>query len=274
MKKSISAVVVAIVLSLFITISAQAAGIDSPFVIDNIPNVVGIGAGVFPDYIGSDDYTAGAAPFFRWTFAGQQRYLQLLVTELSFNVLNDPNWALGPVLNYRFGRNDDVKDDVVKKMEEIDDTVEAGAFVSYTWKEQGNPRHRFITSAEFLADVGGKYDGWLAMASMRYWYPISRPIDLLFGVGATYGSSDYMDKYFGVSTTDAARTGLPYFQADSGMRDVNGTVAAVFHFSESWHVGFGIKYFGLMGDASDSPIVDQRGSSNQWVYGIGVAYSW
>jgi outer membrane protein len=269
-KKYLSVFVV--VCALFIAQSAQA--IDSPFVIDNVPNVIGVGGGMFPDYLGSDDYTAGAAPFFRWTFAGQERYIQFLVTELSFNVLNHPNFALGPVVNYRFGRDDDVDDEVVQEMEEIEDTVEAGIFASYTWRENNNPRNRFIASAEALFDVGGEHDGWVAMASARYWLPVSRPIDLLFGVGATYGSSSYMDTYFGVDTTDAARTGLSSFEADAGFRDVNAQFAAVFHFSESWHVGAGVKYFNLMSDASDSPIVDDRGDASQFVYGIGLAYSW
>ena len=272
--KKMMFVVAAVIFVLSLASIAMAAGIDSPFTIDNIPNVVGVGGGMFPDYIGSDDYQGGAAPFFRWTFKGSERYLQLWVTELSFNVLNHPNFALGPVLNYRFGRDDDVDDDVVAEMEEIEDTVEAGMFVSYVWKETSNPRQRFILSGEFLADIGGEYDGWNALASARYWYPIRKPIDLLFGVGANYGSSDYMDTYFGVSTADAARTGLRHFEADSGFRDVNATLAGVFHFSESWHLGVGVKYVGLMSDASDSPIVDDRGSSNQWVYGLGLAYSW
>ena len=273
--KKMMFIVAAVVFVLSLSSIALAAGVGSPFEIDNVPNIVGISGGMFPDYIGSDDYTAGAAPFFRWTFSGSQRYLQLLITELSFNVINHPNFALGPVLNYRFGRDDDVDDDVVAEMEEIEDTVEAGAFASYTWKlDPNNPRHRFILGGEFLADIGGEYDGWTAMASARYWIPVSRPIDLLFGVGVNYGSSDYMDTYFGVSTADAARTGLRHFEADSGFRDVNATFAGVFHFSETWHLGVGFKYLGLMSDASDSPIVDDRGESNQWVYGLGVAYSW
>jgi outer membrane protein len=274
MKKFLS-VFVMVVCALSLSSIAMAAGVGGPFEIDNVPNIVGISAGMLPDYVGSDDYTAGGAPFFRWTFAGQQRYVQLLTTELSLNLVNHPNFALGPVVNYRFGRDDSIEDDVVKDMEEIDGTVEAGIFASYTWKlDPKNPRHRFIIGGEFLGDVGGEYSGWVALASARYWIPISRPIDLLFGVGTTYGNSQYMNKYFGVDTIDAANTGLSHFKADEGFRDVNATFSAVFHFSESWHLGAGVKYFGLMSDASDSPIVDDRGSSNQWVYGLGLAYSW
>jgi MipA family protein len=258
----------------FLGIISSAQAVDSPFVIDNIPNVVGAGGGMAPDYWGSDDYKGSAAPFFRYTFEGQERFVQFLVTELSLNILDHPNFTLGPVLNYRFGRDDSVNDSVVKKMEEIDDTVEAGIFAGYIWRDNTNPRHRFITNLEFLHDVGDKYNGWAGLAGARYWYPISRPMDVQIGVGATYGNSQYMDTYFGVSGSDATRTGLNRFEADSGIRDVNAQLAAVFHLSMDWHIGVGVKYFNLISDAADSPIVDKRGDANQWVYGIGLAYSW
>jgi outer membrane scaffolding protein for murein synthesis (MipA/OmpV family) len=70
--------------------TAALAAMDSPFTIDNVPNVVGVAVGMVPDYLGSDDYTVAAAPFFRWTLTGTERYLQLNVTELSYNVLNHP----------------------------------------------------------------------------------------------------------------------------------------------------------------------------------------
>jgi outer membrane scaffolding protein for murein synthesis (MipA/OmpV family) len=249
------------------------AAMDSPLTIDNVPNVVGVAVGMVPDYLGSDDYTVAAAPMFRWTLKGTERYLQLNVTELSFNVLNHPNWVLAPVLNYRPGR-DDVDDDVVDEMDEIDDTFDAGLTVGYVWKDKANPRHRFITNLTYLMDAGDVYRGWIVSAGARYWFQVSKPIDMQIGVGANYGNSQYMDTYFGVNSEDSRDSGLKQFDADEGFRDVNAQLAMVFHFSKSWHMGAGIKYFALMEDAKDSPIVDDRGDSNQWVYGLGVAYSW
>src|SRR5512134_1896725 len=107
--KKLLTVFAAVVFALSLATAAQ-AGMDSPFAIDNVPNVIGVGVGMVPDYLGSDDYTVAAAPFFRWTLPGTERYLQLNVTELSFNVLNHPNFVLGPVVNYRPGRKD-VDDD-------------------------------------------------------------------------------------------------------------------------------------------------------------------
>jgi len=265
--------VAAIVFALSFSTAALAA-MDSPFAIDNIPNVVGIAVGIVPDYLGSDDYTVAAAPMFRWTLKGTERYLQLNVTELSFNVLNHPNFVLAPVLNYRPGRDDDVDDDVVKEMEEIEDTFEAGLSLGYIWKDKANPRHRFITTVTYYQDIGDEYDGWLASAGARYWFPISKPIDIQIGVGANYGSSDYMDTYFGVNSDNVGSSGLPLYEADEGFRDWNAQLAAVFHLSMNWHVGVGVKYFGLMDDAKDSPLVEDRGDDSQWVYGLGLAYSW
>jgi outer membrane protein len=271
-RNKIMLAVVAAVFALSLATTAIAA-MDSPFAIDNVPNVVGVAVGAVPDYLGSDEYTVAAAPMFRYTFKGSERYIQLNVTELSFNVLNHPNFFLAPVLNYRPGR-EDVEDDLVDEMDEIDDTVDVGITAGYVWKDKANPRHRFITNLTYYMDVGDVYNGWLAQAGARYWFPISKPIDLQIGVGATYGNSQYMDTYFGVGDEDATKTGLKKFDADAGFRDVNAQLAAVFHFSANWHLGAGIKYFYLMEDAGDSPIVDDRGDANQWVGGLGIAYSW
>jgi outer membrane protein len=231
-------VFVVAVLSVALTLGSVAQAQQSPFAIDNVPNIVGVAVGVAPDYWGSDDSQGVGAPFFRWTFEGQERYLQLLATELSLNVLDNANYYFGPVLNYRPGRDDDVDDDVVKKMTEIDGTVELGVMGAYIWRNQANPRHRFIASAQVLGDVGGEYEGWMAMAGVRYW------------------------------------SGLSRFDAGSGFRDINIPVALVFHYSMNWHVAAGFKYFKLLDDASDSPITDLRGSDNQLIAGLGVAYSW
>jgi outer membrane protein len=271
-KRKMMFTVVAASLALMPISAVQA--IDSPLIIDNVPNIIGVGGGMYPDYFGSDDYTGGAAPFFRWTLKGQDRYLQLNVTELTFNILNNSNFELGPVLNYRFGRDDDVEDKKVRRMDEVDGTVDAGIFGAYVWQEQGNPRHRFTTQASFLSDVGDVYRGWIATGSVRYWYPISKPVDILIGLGTNYGNSQYMDTYFGVNSHSARMSGLNRFDADAGFRDVNLSAALVVHFSENWHMGVGFKYFRLLSDAADSPIVEDRGSEDQIIGGVGFAYSW
>ena len=54
---------------------------------ENVPTVFALAVGVLPDYRGSDDYTFGFAPMIRYTFNGQERYIQLLANELTINIL-------------------------------------------------------------------------------------------------------------------------------------------------------------------------------------------
>ncbi|MDG4551498.1 MAG: MipA/OmpV family protein [Candidatus Contendobacter sp.] len=46
------------------------------------------------------------------------------------------------------------------------------------------------------------------------------------------------------------------------------------HLSPQWHLGAGVMYSRLVGDAADSPIIAERGSKNQSIYGVGALYAW
>ncbi|MGD8757744.1 MAG: MipA/OmpV family protein [Deltaproteobacteria bacterium] len=262
----------AIILSVSFTGEVQAQ--DTALSIEHLPRVVGAAVAMIPDYEGSDDYTVGAAPFARYNFQGQERYLMLKGYELQCNLLDHPWLRLGPSLNYRFGRDDDVDDDVIEEMEEIDGTGEGGGFLGVELVDSANPRKRFLASVDFLTDLGGEHDGSSVYVSARFWYPLSKTFDFGMGVSTTYASDGYMSTYFGVTQVDADRTGLRVYEADGGFKDIRVFPALVMHLSETWHLALGVQYRGLLGDAEDSPVVDDRGSSSQWLSGVGVAYSW
>jgi hypothetical protein len=133
----------------------QAGGVV--FELPEIRNYVAVAAGVVPDYMGSDDYTVGAAPAGLMKFGSSERYARLLVTELSVNVLDSRTWNFGPVLNYRLAR-DDVDDDAVDRMRDIDGTLEAGLIGGWTWIGDDDPRHRFNATVEFLHDVADTHE--------------------------------------------------------------------------------------------------------------------
>jgi len=261
-----------VVCSLMLVSSSQAQ--DSPFAIDNVPNVVGVGVGMLPDYQGSDDYIVGGAPFFRLTYPKSEWYLRLLATDLQANIIDHPWLRLGPALNYHFGRNDDIEDRIVKHMKEIDGTIEAGGFVGVELVDKDNPRQRFLSQIEFLSDVGNEYKGYNVSLTASYWFPVHKAIDLTFGGGITYTDDNYTETYFGVDQEDSNRTGLPVFEAEGGFTMARLTAGGVFHLSESWHIAAGAQWRPLLDDAADSPVVKDRGAKNQWIYGLGAAYSW
>ena len=65
-----------------------------------------------------------------------------------------------------------------------------------------------------------------------------------------------------------------YYEPEGGATAVSITPMAMYHLSEKWHIGGGVRYELILGDAADSPIVDDRGDTNQFMGGISAVYSW
>ncbi len=90
---------------------------------------VGLGVAYKPDYEGSEDYEGKIAPFGRYNWASG-RYVSLAGTagsesaaRLKANILRKEGrdgLELGPVLQYRMKRDDDVDNNKVSKMKEVD----------------------------------------------------------------------------------------------------------------------------------------------------------
>ena len=234
-------------------------------------NLVAVGVGGYPDYLGSDDYTIGAIPLARYQYWGR-RDITLIGNTLSMNLLDAGGWRLGPSGMLRFGRSG-VQDDVVDKVHEIDPSLDLGAFVGYSWVGD-DPRKRLGTTAWVLADVTDSHGGWTAGANIFGSYPVFKALTLVGGAAATYGSASYMNTYFGVTPADAQASGLSVYQAEAGLRDVRGWLVALVHLSPRWTIGAGVVYSRLLDEAGQSPIVSERGSRDQWIFGAGGMFLW
>jgi outer membrane scaffolding protein for murein synthesis (MipA/OmpV family) len=260
-----------------VTVIAQTVRAQSAFEIENVPAVLGVGVGMVPDYRGSNDYTMGIAPLFRYTFKGSERYVAVVANELSVNLLNNKAFRLGPVVSYTFGRDDDVGDDQVADMEEIDGTVEAGVFADYAWIDPQNPRNRFLVGVTALTDVGGENDGNRIRLSARYWHQVAKAMDIGLVAGLWYADDDWTDTYFGVNSDNVGTSGLPFYTADGGVEEYYVGAVGIFYLSKNWALTGGVRYASISGDAEDSPLVDgenAQGDANQLMGGIGVAYLW
>lgn len=253
------------------------AGVGGGFIeLEEGINIVSLGVGQVPDYQGSDDYDTAVGPFARYYFSGQ-RYINVLGPQITLNILDDKVLQFGPMLVYRFGRNNDVEDTVVKQMREIDDTVEAGAFMAASYQLSDDPRNRFILSADLVGDTGDTHEGYVGTVGARLWMPVHQAVVMHVGGGFAYSSEDYTQTYYGVSGTDIAlfpSLGGAAYNPDGGITDVRATLGAVVHLSREWQLGVGARYQGLMNDAEDSPVVAERGDSAQWIYGMGLGYAW
>lgn len=235
-------------------------------------NMVSLGVGRAPDYMGSDDYEAAVAPIGRYYFS-DKRYVQVLGPQISLNLLNHDVFQFGPQLLFRFKRDSDVEDPVVSRMQEVDSAVEGGVFAAATWKLSSDPRHR----VGVRADLQGGSNGSEGTLTANYFHPVTQATVLYVGGGIGFSNDKWARTYYGVKASDAylfpSLNGNAY-KPDGGLNDYRANFGAIVHLSPNWHLAGGARYQRLRGDAGDSPIVDERGSRNQWIYGVSVGYVW
>jgi outer membrane protein len=97
-------------------------------------------------------------------------------------------------------------------------------------------------------------------------------VRLGFNLSATYASGRYNATYFGIDANNAARSGFSTYDADGGIKDIGFSVNAAYQWDEHWGITGMIGVTQLVGDAADSPIVDDAGSATQGFAALGISY--
>jgi outer membrane scaffolding protein for murein synthesis (MipA/OmpV family) len=233
---------------------------------------LGLGAGYEPDYEGSDHYR----PVPLWNVKatnlfGPTTYTQLFATRLISNLLNDPNWRLGVAAQY-VEDYDHVDDDKVEDLKGVDSSLLLGAVGGYDWNL--GPGEVLGIALEARADVLHG-NGYVITLGPKYQVPFGNNEWLLnASLNGSYASKDYMDNYFTVSQSDAAAAGFDdTHDADAGLKDVTASLGLTYAIDSRWSVsGLGL-YRQMVGDAKDSPVVDEVGDDQQWFGGVLVNYS-
>jgi MipA family protein len=227
------------------------------------------GALAVPDYEGSEDYQA--APLIGGRLGYDTYYLEIQGLGLRANLSPYSRWEFGPVVGLRSGR-DDVENDRVDALRDIDDSIEVGAFITVSLYELAHPSDELAFGVE--AKTGLSDDGKGTAVSFGPTYSFS-PLERLrlgLGLSATFADGDYVDTYFAIDDGDALRSGLSSYDGDGGLKDIGISLNANYQLSEHWGVMGFAGYTRLVGDAADSPIVDDEGSAGQGMIGVGIAY--
>ncbi len=226
---------------------------------------IGLGAGIVPDYEGSNDYQVVPSLYARihWK-SGYSVELEGLT--LRANLLLNDMWNFGPLIRYRMGR-EDVEDSSVDRMRDIDDSLEVGAFVKLV-VDNWNAR------LDAVKDIADGHDGYLIGIHTSYTLLRDSVWRVSVGASATYADDNYMDTYFSVDENNSARSGLNTYEAEAGLKDIGATLSANYTISKNWGVMGIMGYKRLLGDAEDSPIVDKEGSPDQLIGSLAVTYSW
>lgn len=225
--------------------------------------IIGLGAGLAPEYEGADEFKAFAFPEFRYNLTNGC-YAYLLGPAIRVNLIPSRTFAFGPMIRYRPGRNS-VKDEVIDKFKKIDPAAESGAFGNLTI-------NNFSFYAAMNKDITDTHNGYLIDIAAGYRSVIEYNVQLIIQAIGTYASDKFMETYFSVDAENSQQSGLPEYEAGAGLKDIGVMVALQYKINSNWGVLGIMKYTRLLGDAMESPIVEKRGDSNNFMDGIAINY--
>lgn len=245
--------------------------------------IVGVGAGILPNYEGSDDYGFSPVPAaigqidgFRFTFLGNR---------LSVDLIRDgygPTLDLqaGPIAVVGFNRNsaDAIDDPQVSLLDERNTAIELGGYVGIG--KTGvltSDYDRLSATLSYRYDVAGAHDSGILTPTIAYTTPLSTKAIAGLFLSAERVENGYGDAYFSVSAAESLRSGLPVYDADGGWKNYTIGLAGGYSLTGDLTGGlqlvFGGTYRRLLNDFSASPVTAIAGSPHQWLGTVGLAYS-
>ncbi|MBB4857272.1 outer membrane scaffolding protein for murein synthesis (MipA/OmpV family) [Novosphingobium chloroacetimidivorans] len=244
---------------------------------------IGVGGVYMPSYRGSDDYSVSPVPVIQGQFKGigiNPRAGGVALDFIPDNRDSGFGFSLGPVATYSGNRARGIRDDVVKRVGKLDDAVELGVTAGVTAYKLTNPYDSLSLSIDARWDVAGAYKGMVWTPNLTYATPLSKGSLVTLNVSAHHGDGKFNRYYYSVTPAQSLRTGgaLPVYNAKKGWDSVSfGLLGAYDLDGDLLNGGLAIfalgSYSKMLNDGKDTPYTRIRGDADQWIGGLGVAYT-
>ena len=262
---------------------ALAQSVDQPLPDPNDRSdtfTVGGGAGIIPDYEGSNDYMFIPVGFARGRVSGFDFFTRAtwLYVDLIKRGESQTDFDLGPIAGVRLNRRKNVDDEFVDRLPTLDAAIEVGGFAGASFHGLTNPYDTLSFRVDVLHDVGGAHKSTLITPTVDFGTPLSRTTYVGASFSMEWAGGGYANYYYSITPAEALASGLPAYDADGGLK--HWRLGLIANQSLTGDLTGGLSLFGaggytkLTGDFKDSPIVDLRGSSSQWFGALGLAYTW
>ncbi len=217
---------------------------------------------ISPDYEGSDDFRVMGVPFLDVTW--RNRVFLNFQQGLGVNIIRNENIVFGTSIGY-FGSREEDDNAALVGLGEVDGGVDGRLFVNI-------PVGPISLTTMYRRDISGSHDGAVFSVGALYFKPINRKLRVNLQGQLNFASENFMNTYFDISPTQASRSGLPTYDADAGLKDISLFNILIYSFTRNWSAVSFIGFSRLLGDAASSPIVDDKGSANQFRFGLGASY--
>lgn len=223
--------------------------------------IIGGGIIVKPEYSGSDEYETKALPFIAGEYRFNERhkvYARGISGGYAFAVT--PRFSTGINARLRFER-DSGDDPLLFGLPDVDTTVEVGPFARFKITDTVSVG---VTSG---FDVGDGHDGTVVTGDVKWFKRVSRPLFVGLGAHVDFGDDDFMQSYYGVPVA-LATPARAAFAPDGGIYEVGANAEATLFFTPKWFLRGDVGVSWLVGDAADSPLV-QEDTQFRGILGLG-----
>lgn len=246
---------------------------------------IGLGLGMVPSYAGSNDYIAFPLPLIVGRVGGvgispngPGFLIDLNPGKPGFAPQKGARIAVGPAFRLRNDRNVQIKDDVVARAGKLDAALEVGGHIGLAWRGVFKPVDQFSVGVQARWDVLGAHEGMVIEPQVSYRAPLGRAFTIQAQVSAEFVDDSFANYYFTVSPAQALASGLPRFRAGGGLNRI-GTFAILGYdldrnaLNGGWSLTGVGGYSRMFGDGADTPYTALRGDPNQFILGLGIAYT-
>lgn len=244
---------------------------------------IGAGAAYLPDYDGSNDYRIVPAPLvigsvggFNFSVLGNRASIDLIPNRPGQSI----DLQFGPVGVLNFDRSNlkRVDEASIRALGRRKTTLELGGYVGIGKTGVITSLYdRLSASVSYRQGVSGAHRSYILQPSVTYLTPLSRKAAVgLFG-SAQYAGQGYAETFYTITPTQSLASGLPVYNARKGWKNYAlggfATVSLTGDLLHGFKLAAGGTYTRSLNDFADSPIVRLRGSKNQFLGAVGIAYT-
>ncbi|RFA29921.1 hypothetical protein CAI21_08835 [Alkalilimnicola ehrlichii] len=220
---------------------------------------IGLSGGAIPRYEGSDRLTILALPEIDVTW--RDTLFANTSQGAGFYAINHDRLQLGASLGYDFGRRERHDRQNLRGMGNIDDAALGMVFAGYSWLG--------LDFSISVARTLGGARGTVAEAGLAYPVLLGERLVFVPNLSASWADDKHMSSYFGVSQSQASRSGYARYTAAAGIKDVGVGFQAVYGLNNHWTLNLGIHASYLLDEAAESPLVQERLQPSG---GVGIVY--
>lgn len=216
-----------------------------------------------PNYAGSSRYGPTFMPSFDLRKANEPNPFSAPDDNFGVTVLEFGGIEIGPLAAVRGSRSGSA----VLGLPGYSWSLETGMFAEF-WPIDGLIRTR-VEALYGLRSNDGLTVNLAADAVTK-----TGPFTWAVGPRMTLVDNTVMQTEFGVAPTSTLINPLlTPFNAHGGVRSAGAAASVSYDWSKDWTVSMFTNYERLVGDAASSPVTRQYGSANQFLFGMGLEYS-